>query len=72
MVKISGRLGGAEIARSESERQGSVPLNQFQAKIDYGYATANTTYGIIGVRVWVHHGRYEEEQEELINAIGTK
>lgn len=62
MVKISGRLGGAEIARSESERQGSVPLNQLSANIDYGYATANTTYGIIGVRVWVHHGRYEEQE----------
>ncbi|TVR42357.1 MAG: 30S ribosomal protein S3 [Planctomycetota bacterium] len=62
MVKISGRLGGNEIARSEAERQGSVPLNQLQANIDYGYATARTTYGIIGVRVWVHHGRYEEQE----------
>lgn len=62
MVKISGRLGGNEIARSEDERMGSVPLNQLQAHIDYGYATARTTYGIIGVRVWVHHGRYEEQE----------
>lgn len=62
MVKISGRLGGNEIARSEAERMGSVPLNQLQANIDYGYAMAKTTYGIIGVRVWVHHGRYEEQE----------
>lgn len=64
MVKISGRLGGAEIARVEHDSSGSVPLNTLAAKIDYGYATANTPAGIIGVRVWVNHGRYVELQEK--------
>jgi small subunit ribosomal protein S3 len=62
MVKIAGRLGGAEIARNEVEREGSVPLNQLEANIDYGYAVARTTYGVIGVRVWIHHGRYKDQE----------
>lgn len=60
-VRISGRLGGAEIARSEQEAMGSVPLNQLQMRIDYGYAVARTTYGVIGVRTWINHGKYEKE-----------
>lgn len=54
-VKIcaSGRLGGAEIARTEWIREGRVPLHTFRADIDYGFAEANTTYGIIGVKVWI-------------------
>ncbi len=60
MVKISGRLGGAEIARVEKDSQGSVPLNSLNTKIDYGYACAHTSAGIIGVRVWVNHGRYDD------------
>jgi small subunit ribosomal protein S3 len=59
-VKISGRLGGAEIARVEHDMQGSVPLNSLNTKIDYGYAVAKTSYGIIGVRVWVNHGKYND------------
>lgn len=62
-IRISGRLGGAEIARSEKETQGSVPLNQLNTKIDYGYSVARTTYGVIGVRVWINHGRYVDQQE---------
>ncbi len=59
-VKISGRLGGAEIARVEHDMQGSVPLNSLNTKVDYGYAIAKTGYGVIGVRVWVNHGKYAE------------
>lgn len=57
-VKIScaGRLAGAEIARSEWYREGRVPLHTFRADIDYGFAQAKTTYGIIGVKVWMYHG----------------
>ena len=59
-INIAGRLGGAEIARSEHDSAGSVPLNSLATKIDYGYATALTTAGIIGVRVWVNHGKYAD------------
>jgi len=59
-VKISGRLGGAEIARVEHDMQGSIPLNSLNTKIDYGYAVAKTTYGVLGVRVWINHGRYHD------------
>jgi small subunit ribosomal protein S3 len=63
-VKISGRLGGAEIARVENDMQGSVPLNSLNTKIDYGYAKARTSYGIIGVRVWINHGKYSDLKQE--------
>ena len=59
-INIAGRLGGAEIARSEHDSAGSVPLNSLNTKIDYGYATARTSAGIIGVRVWVNHGKYAD------------
>ncbi|MES9902924.1 MAG: 30S ribosomal protein S3 [Sedimenticola sp.] len=55
-VHIAGRLNGAEIARSEWYREGRVPLHTLRADIDYGFAEANTTYGIIGVKVWVFKG----------------
>jgi small subunit ribosomal protein S3 len=55
-VIIGGRLGGAEIARSEKEVEGSVPLQTLRANIDYGLAEAHTTYGVIGIKVWVYHG----------------
>ncbi|MFM8454966.1 MAG: 30S ribosomal protein S3 [Gammaproteobacteria bacterium] len=55
-VTVSGRLGGAEIARSESYREGRVPLHTFRADIDYATAIAKTTYGIIGVKVWIFKG----------------
>lgn len=64
IIRVSGRLGGAEIARSEKESEGSVPMNQLHTKIDYGYATALTTYGIIGVRTWINHGRYRDLKKE--------
>jgi small subunit ribosomal protein S3 len=55
-VKVSGRLNGAEIARSEWYREGRVPLHTLRADIDYGLAEARTTYGVIGVKVWVFRG----------------
>lgn len=55
-ICVSGRLGGAEIARSEAYREGRVPLHTFRANVDYGTAEAKTTYGIIGVKVWIFKG----------------
>jgi small subunit ribosomal protein S3 len=55
-VRVSGRLNGSEIARTESSREGRVPLHTFRAEIDYGLAEARTTYGVIGVKVWIFKG----------------
>ena len=55
-MKVSGRLGGAEIARSEWHKEGRVPLHTLRADVDYGLAEAKTTYGIIGVKVWIFRG----------------
>ena len=55
-ICVSGRLGGAEIARSEWYREGRVPLHTFRADVDYGTAEAHTTYGIIGIKVWIFKG----------------
>ncbi len=60
-INVSGRLGGAEIARSEKSTFGSVPLTTLQADVNYGYAIAFTTYGAIGVKVWIYRGMYGEE-----------
>jgi small subunit ribosomal protein S3 len=60
-VQCGGRLGGAEIARSEWAREGRVPLHTLRADIDYGVATAKTTYGVIGVKVWVFKGEILSE-----------
>jgi small subunit ribosomal protein S3 len=60
-IGVSGRLGGAEIARSEKATVGSVPLTTLQADVNYGYAIAFTTYGAIGVKVWIYRGMYGEE-----------
>ena len=59
-MNVSGRLGGAEIARMEWYREGRVPLHTLRADIDYGFAEAKTTYGIIGVKVWVFKGEVLE------------
>ena len=55
-VRVSGRLNGAEIARTEWYREGRIPLHTFRADIDYGLAEARTTYGVIGVKVWIFKG----------------
>lgn len=62
-VKVSGRLNGAEIARSEWYREGRVPLHTFRADIDYGFAEAQTTYGVIGVKVWIFKGEIFDKPE---------
>ena len=59
-INVSGRLGGAEIARMEWYREGRVPLHTLRADIDYGFAEARTTYGIIGVKTWVFKGEVLE------------
>ncbi|MEJ2404842.1 MAG: 30S ribosomal protein S3 [Candidatus Thiodiazotropha sp.] len=64
-VNIGGRLNGAEIARSEWYREGRVPLHTLRADIDYGFAEANTTYGIIGVKVWIFKGEVFGDREEV-------
>ena len=55
-TQVSGRLGGAEIARSERYHEGTIPLQTLRADIDYGFAEAHTTYGRIGVKVWIYKG----------------
>lgn len=55
-LRVAGRLNGAEIARAEQAREGSVPLHTLRANVDYGVATARTTYGAIGVKCWIYHG----------------
>ncbi len=62
-VKVGGRLNGAEIARSEWYREGRVPLHTLRADIDYGTAEAHTTYGVIGVKVWIFKGEVFERPE---------
>jgi small subunit ribosomal protein S3 len=55
-VLVSGRLNGADIARSEWYREGQVPLHTFRADVDYGFVEAKTTYGVLGVKVWIYKG----------------
>ncbi|MEW6410399.1 MAG: 30S ribosomal protein S3 [Nitrospirota bacterium] len=62
-IACSGRLGGAEIARTEWYREGRVPLHTFRADIDYGFAEAKTTYGQIGVKVWMYRGELLPEKK---------
>ena len=63
-IAISGRLGGAEIARSEWYSEGKVPLHTLRADVDYGFAEANTTYGKIGIKVWVNRGEIMPEAKQ--------
>jgi len=63
-IKVSGRLGGAEIARTEWYKEGSVPLQTFRADIDYATAEAKTTYGIIGVKIWIYKGEVIGKQKK--------
>ena len=73
-VKVSGRLGGAEIARSEAYREGSIPLHTLRADIDYGTAEARTTYGRIGVKVWIFKGEIlpDKKQSQRAAAEGSE
>ena len=65
-VRVAGRLGGAEIARAEWHKEGRVPLQTLKADIDYGVAEANTTYGIIGVKVWIFRGEVSSKKNKQI------
>jgi small subunit ribosomal protein S3 len=68
-VRVSGRLNGAEIARSEWYLQGQLPLHTLRADIDYGFAEANTTYGVIGVKAWVYKGEILEGGPRRLGAV---
>ena len=68
-VRVSGRLNGSEIARTEVSREGRVPLHTFRADIDYGLAESHTTYGVIGVKVWIFKGEvFQAETEQPAEA----
>ena len=77
-VSVSGRLGGNEIARTEWLREGSIPAHTLRAEIDYGFAEALTTYGIIGVKVWIYKGELmakdveKEKKERVKNATASQ
>jgi small subunit ribosomal protein S3 len=71
-VRVSGRLNGAEIARTETYREGRVPLHTFRADIDYGLGEAKTTYGVIGVKVWIFKGEVFNQQEQPPTAEGAE
>jgi small subunit ribosomal protein S3 len=62
-VQMSGRLGGAEMARQESNMAGSIPLSTLRAKVEYGFAEANTAQGNIGIKVWINNGDYLDSEE---------
>jgi small subunit ribosomal protein S3 len=68
-ILCKGRLGGAEIARDERYREGKVPLNTFRADVDYGFAEAFTTYGTIGVKVWIYKGDILVKKEEALGKL---
>jgi len=65
---VSGRLGGADIARSEGYHEGSIPLQTLRANIDYGTAEAKTTYGRIGIKVWIYKGQVLNKDKKLVGA----
>lgn len=73
-IQISGRLGGAEMSRTLDVRLGSLPLSTLQANINYGFAESFTTYGAIGVKVWVYKGEYaaNDQEENQSNAAGAR
>ncbi len=70
-VQVSGRLGGAEIARREWYREGRVPLQTLRADVAYGFAEAKTTYGVIGVKTWIFRGEILTRQEEMAKRAGV-
>ena len=62
-LQVAGRLGGSEMARRESFHEGSIPLQNLQARVEYGFSEARTTYGTIGVKCWIYLGQYSEEDQ---------
>jgi len=71
-VRVSGRLNGSEIARTEWYREGRIPLHTFRADIDYGLSEAHTTYGVIGVKVWIFKGEVFDKQEIAASAAAPE
>ena len=71
-TQVSGRLGGAEIARSEQYHEGTIPLQTLRADIDYGFAEADTTYGRIGVKVWIYKGEVLNENRRTNKRGGAR
>ncbi|RMG29851.1 MAG: 30S ribosomal protein S3 [Gammaproteobacteria bacterium] len=71
-INVAGRLNGAEIARTEWYREGRVPLHTLRADIDYGFAEAKTTYGVIGVKVWIFRGEILGDEAEPAPKAGAK
>ena len=71
-INISGRLGGAEIARSEHYHEGTIPLQTIRADIDYGFAEAKTTYGRIGIKVWIYRGEVLSDARKPKREGGSK
>lgn len=71
-INVSGRLGGAEIARMEWYREGRVPLHTLRADVDYGTAEAHTTFGVIGIKVWVFKGEVLEDKDEALDLVPAK
>ncbi|MDD4125775.1 MAG: 30S ribosomal protein S3, partial [Eubacteriales bacterium] len=71
-VMVSGRLGGAEIARREHYHEGTIPLQTLRADIDYGFAEAATTYGKIGIKVWIYKGEILPEVKRPSNTEGGR
>jgi len=67
-IQISGRLGGSEMSRSLDVRHGALPLSTLQAFVQYGFAESKTTYGVIGVKVWVFKGMYTDEADEMASS----
>jgi small subunit ribosomal protein S3 len=65
-ITCSGRLAGSEMARTETQKLGSIPLHTLDADVDYATATARTTYGAIGVKVWIYKGKFGEEKEPVV------
>ena len=71
-TQVSGRIGGAEIARTEQYHEGTIPLQTIRADIDYGFAEAHTTYGIIGVKVWIYKGEVLHDARKPRREGGAK
>ncbi|MCR4318625.1 MAG: 30S ribosomal protein S3 [Planctomycetes bacterium] len=67
-IIISGRLGGAEIARSEKMQKGKLPLSTLWADVDFGFAEATTTYGVLGIKVWIYRGEIQKKAKQEVNA----
>lgn len=67
-IQLSGRLGGHEMSRSEDIRQGAIPLQTLQANVNYGFTESRTSYGVIGVKVWVYKGMYSDVKEGEIES----